>query len=109
MSPKDLLLALVVVVVWGVNFVVFKGRPARHTADAARCVALYARLRTAVFFVRRPRMPWFWLVAYGATISLGQFAFLFSAMYVGMPAGLASLVLQAQAVLHAVVRGDVPA
>jgi O-acetylserine/cysteine efflux transporter len=42
-------------------------------------------------------MPWRWLIAYGATISLGQFAFLFTAMYVGMPAGLASLVLQAQA------------
>jgi O-acetylserine/cysteine efflux transporter len=51
----------------------------------------------AVFFVKRPNLPWRWLIAYGATISLGQFAFLFSAMYVGMPAGLASLVLQAQA------------
>jgi O-acetylserine/cysteine efflux transporter len=37
------------------------------------------------------------LLAYGLTISLAQFAFLFSAMHVGMPAGLASLVLQAQA------------
>src|SRR3546814_2435121 len=34
---------------------------------------------------------------YGLTISLGQFVFLFTAMYVGMPAGLASLVLQSQA------------
>src|SRR5690606_5182126 len=33
----------------------------------------------------------------GLTISLGQFIFLFTAMYVGMPAGLASLVLQSQA------------
>jgi O-acetylserine/cysteine efflux transporter len=51
----------------------------------------------AVFFVKRPQLPWRWLLAYGATISFGQFAFLFTAMYVGMPAGLASLVLQAQA------------
>ena len=51
----------------------------------------------AVLVVKRPRMPLRWLFAYGATISLGQFAFLFTAMYVGMPAGLASLVLQAQA------------
>ena len=45
----------------------------------------------------RPRLPWRWLLAYGMTISLGQFAFLFYAMSAGMPAGLASLVLQAQA------------
>ena len=50
----------------------------------------------AVLFVKRPQMPLRWLLAYGATISLGQFAFLFTAMYVGMPAGLASVVLQAQ-------------
>ena len=51
----------------------------------------------AVLFVPRPRIALKWLLAYGATISFGQFAFLFSAMYVGMPAGLASLVLQSQA------------
>ena len=51
----------------------------------------------AVLFVPRPKIPLKWLLAYGATISFGQFAFLFSAMYVGMPAGLASLVLQSQA------------
>jgi O-acetylserine/cysteine efflux transporter len=97
MSPKDLLLALVVVVVWGINFVVIK--VGLHGVPPMLLGALRFTLAAvpAVFFVRRPRMPWFWLIVYGATISLGQFAFLFSAMYVGMPAGLASLVLQAQA------------
>lgn len=51
----------------------------------------------AVFFVKRPALPWKTIVLYGLTISLGQFVFLFTALYVGMPAGLASLVLQAQA------------
>ena len=51
----------------------------------------------AVFFIRRPALPWRIIVLYGLTISLGQFVFLFTAMYVGMPAGLASLILQAQA------------
>ena len=97
MSPKDLLLALVVVLAWGVNFVVIK--VGLHGVPPMLLGALRFTLAAipAVFFVRRPQMPWRWLIAYGATISLGQFAFLFSAMYVGMPAGLASLVLQAQA------------
>ncbi|HEY1609183.1 MAG TPA: EamA family transporter, partial [Paraburkholderia sp.] len=97
MSPKDLLLALVVVIAWGVNFVVIK--VGLHGVPPMLLGALRFVLASfpAVLFVKRPRMPVRWLLAYGATISLGQFVFLFSAMYVGMPAGLASLVLQAQA------------
>jgi O-acetylserine/cysteine efflux transporter len=97
MSPRDLLLALVVVVAWGVNFVVIK--VGLHGVPPMLLGALRFTLAAvpAVFFVKRPNLSWRWLFAYGATISFGQFAFLFSAMYVGMPAGLASLVLQAQA------------
>jgi O-acetylserine/cysteine efflux transporter len=97
MSPRDLLLALVVVVAWGVNFVVIK--VGLHGVPPMLLGALRFTLAAVptVFVVKRPNLPWRWLFAYGATISFGQFAFLFSAMYVGMPAGLASLVLQAQA------------
>ncbi|WP_322042676.1 EamA family transporter [Paraburkholderia sp. J67] len=97
MSPKDLLLALVVVLAWGVNFVVIK--VGLHGVPPLLLGALRFTLAAfpAVLFVKRPKLPWRWLLAYSATISFGQFAFLFTAMYVGMPAGLASVVLQAQA------------
>jgi O-acetylserine/cysteine efflux transporter len=105
MAPKDLLLALVVVIAWGINFVVIK--VGLHGVPPMLLGALRFTLAglPAVFFVKRPQMPWRWLIAYGATISLGQFAFLFSAMYVGMPAGLASLVLQAQAFFTLIFAG----
>ncbi len=97
MSPKDLMLALVVIVVWGMNFVVIKvgldDIPPMLLGSLRFMLAAFP----AVLFIKRPQMPLRWLLAYGATISLGQFAFLFSAMKVGMPAGLASLVLQSQA------------
>ena len=97
MSPRDILLAGIVILAWGVNFVVIKvgleGLPPMLLGALRFMLAAFP----AILFVRRPDMPWRWLLAYGLTISLGQFAFLFSAMYVGMPAGLASLVLQAQA------------
>jgi len=51
----------------------------------------------AILFVARPKVPLRLLLGYGLTISFGQFAFLFCAIKFGMPAGLASLVLQAQA------------
>ena len=105
MAPKDLLLALVVVIAWGINFVVIK--VGLHGVPPMLLGALRFTLAAvpAIFFVRRPQMPWRWLLAYGATISFGQFAFLFSAMYVGMPAGLASLVLQAQAFFTLIFAG----
>ncbi|MBH3428389.1 EamA family transporter [Pseudomonas alkylphenolica] len=97
MPLKDLLLALVVIVAWGLNFVVIKvgldGLPPMLLG--ALRFALVAL--PAVFLIKRPQLPWRWLIAYGATISLGQFAFLFEAMHNGMPPGLASLVLQSQA------------
>lgn len=97
MSPKDLLLALVVIIVWGLNFVVIK--VGLHDMPPMLLGALRFLLAAfpAILLVKRPQLPLRWLLAYGLTISLGQFAFLFSAMAVGMPAGLASLVLQAQA------------
>ncbi len=97
MSVKDMLLALCVVVAWGVNFVVIKlglqGMPPFLLAGLRFTLVAFP----AVFFVRRPPIPLRWLVVYGMTISFGQFAFLFLAIKLGMPAGLASLVLQAQA------------
>ncbi|KWR89355.1 EamA family transporter [Cupriavidus sp. IDO] len=97
MQARDRFLALAIVCVWGVNFVVIKvglaGVPPMLLGALRFCLVVFP----AIFFVPRPRVPWRMLIAYGATISLGQFAFLFYAMAVGMPAGLASLVLQSQA------------
>ncbi|KND60036.1 Permease of the drug/metabolite transporter (DMT) superfamily [Candidatus Burkholderia verschuerenii] len=95
MSPKDLLVALVVILAWGVNFVVIK--LGLHGVPPMLLGALRFTAALPVFFVNRPQIPLRWLFAYGLTISFGQFALLFYGMSVGMPAGLASLVLQAQA------------
>ncbi|QET66472.1 O-acetylserine/cysteine exporter [Citrobacter werkmanii] len=97
MSRKDGLLALLVVVVWGLNFVVIK--VGLHNMPPLMLAGLRFLLVAfpAMFFIARPKIPLSLLLGYGLTISFGQFAFLFSAIKFGMPAGLASLVLQAQA------------
>lgn len=97
MSPKDLLLALVVIIVWGMNFVVIKIGLDDMPPMLLGALRFLLAAFPAVLFIKRPQIPLRWLLAYGLSISLGQFAFLFSAMSVGMPAGLASLVLQSQA------------
>lgn len=97
MAPKDLMLALVVIVVWGMNFVVIKVGLDHMPPMLLGALRFMLAAFPAILFIKRPQMPLRWLLAYGTTISLAQFAFLFSAMKVGMPAGLASLVLQSQA------------
>lgn len=110
MSVRDILLALCVIVAWGVNFVVIK--MGLQTMPPFLLAGLRFALVAfpAVFFVKPPKISIRWLVAYGMTISFGQFAFLFLAIKMGMPAGLASLVIQAQAfftiLLGALILGE---
>ncbi|UXY08868.1 O-acetylserine/cysteine exporter [Kosakonia sp. ML.JS2a] len=97
MARKDVLLAMLVVVAWGLNFVVIK--VGLHSMPPLLLAGLRFVLVAfpALLFVARPKIPLSLLLGYGLTISFGQFAFLFCAIKFGMPAGLASLVLQAQA------------
>lgn len=97
LSPRDLLLALLVVLVWGLNFVFIKWGveevpPLMLTGLRYLCAAL-----PMVFFIRRPQVRTTTLLVYGLAIGLAQFGLLFSAIKLGMPAGLASLIIQTQA------------
>ena len=98
MTRKDGLLALLVVVVWGLNFVVIK--LGLHNMPPLMLAGLRFMLVAfpAIFCCRVQKSVQI-TAGYGLTISFGQFAFLFCAIKFGMPAGLASLVLQAQAFL----------
>jgi len=97
MSARQWLMALCIVTIWGLNFVVIKvGLSGGVPPFLLGCLRFVLVFFPAVLWVPRPRLDWRWLLAYGLTINLGQFALLFWAMSVGMPAGLASLVLQAQ-------------
>ncbi|UNH42778.1 EamA family transporter [Moellerella wisconsensis] len=97
MSLRDTLLALCVVIIWGVNFVVIK--VGVHSLLPLLLGALRFLLVAfpAIFIFKRPNIAFKGLLIYGLTISFAQFAFLFCAINVGMPAGIASVVLQSQA------------
>ena len=96
LTGRDLAAALIVVVLWGVNFVVMKFALRDFTPlqlGAARYV--FAVLPLALF-IRPPKVPWKWVVLYGLFQGVGQFGFLFLALKVGMTAALASVLLQTQ-------------
>ena len=89
-------LLVALAVLWGFNFV-----PIRWALDAVPPFALAAtRFFFAaipmVFFVPRPKVPARWIVLYGLFIGVGQFGLLFLSIQLGMPAGLASLLIQLQ-------------
>ena len=50
----------------------------------------------AVFFLKRPNVPWLHLAAYGLFIGVGQFGLIYYAVNGWISPGLASLVLQTQ-------------
>lgn len=97
MKTKDIGIGLIVVVLWGLNFIAIKV----GLQDAPPLLLGALRFLTAafpaIFFIKKPPVPWRWLIALGLSINVGQFALLFMGMKWGMPAGLASLVLQSQA------------
>ncbi|NJK46230.1 MAG: EamA family transporter [Pleurocapsa sp. SU_196_0] len=96
-TPAHLALILFVVANWGFSFVVI------HVGLNGVPPLLLATLRFAlaafplVLFVPRPRVPWVWLGAYGVATGVIQFGVAFTAMNIGISAGLASLVIQMQA------------
>ncbi len=93
---SHLLLGLLVMVVWGTNFVVI-----RIGLDSFPPI-LFAFLRfllvfvPAALFVKKPDAPWSKLAAYGVLIGGGQFGLLYIAMRGHISPGLASLVVQCQ-------------
>lgn len=94
---RDRLLAVLVAALWGGNFL------AIHVGLDHFPPLFLAALRFAVIavptvlLVPRPQVPTRWLLGYGLGFGTVQFVFLFVAMDIGMPTGLASLVLQASA------------
>lgn len=96
MPPRDIALALGVVLIWGLNFVAIKWGVDEISPFLLTALRYIGCALPAVFFVRRPQVGWPILLAYGMTVGVLQFSFLFTAIRLGMPAGLASLVMQMQ-------------
>ena len=96
MKLTDQLLALLVVAIWGTNFVFI-----RLGLDELEPFT-FATLRFAlvalplVFFLPKPNTSWLNLISYGLFIGVGQFGLLFWAMKADISPGLASLIVQMQ-------------
>lgn len=98
LSTGDLLRVLGVVVIWGLNFVVMKIGLLSLSPMLLGALRFAAASLPFLLFVPRPTLPWGYTVAYGLAQGVGQFGLLFLGLKLGMTAGMASVVIQIQAI-----------
>lgn len=97
MPTRDRLLAIAVAVMWGANFLAIHVTIEHFPPLFAASFRFVVLALPTILFVPWPKVKARWLIGYGLGFGTGQFAFLFVGMHIGMPTGLASLVLQASA------------
>ena len=96
MKPADVFLAVMVAVIWGLGFV--GARLALDELSPALMTAMrFSIAAVPCLFVRRPNVSWTVLIAISGTLFLGQFLSQSWAIAHDVPVGLASVVVQSQA------------
>jgi O-acetylserine/cysteine efflux transporter len=96
MRPRHILLALGIVLIWGVNFAIIEIGLRQVSPLALGVARFFLAAFPWVFFIRRPNVPLSLIATFGLLIFALQFGFLFTGMKIGMSAGLSSLILQLQ-------------
>jgi O-acetylserine/cysteine efflux transporter len=97
MRPVHVALAVLVAAVWGLNFVVIEVGLEDFPPLLLSSLRYFLASLPLLVLGGRAGVPWKWVLAVGGAIGVVKFSLLFVGMDVGMPAGLASLVLQVQA------------
>ncbi len=98
LPPRDLALAVLIAFLWGTSFIATKAAVTEAPPLTVTALRFIFAAFPAVLFTPRPKAPFAVLAGYGLCIGLGQFGLMFTALAQGMPAGLASLVMQIQSV-----------
>ena len=97
MKPLHLAAALLMVTIWGFNFIVIRWGLNDVPPLLLTLLRFVLAAFPAVFFVARPQASWRLVAGYGLFAFALQFTLLFGGMAAGMPTGLSSLVIQVQA------------
>ena len=96
MQPRHIALAVLLSIVWGLNFVVISVA-LTDFPPMFLGVIRFVIAAAPVLFLTRPATPLPVLIPISLTLFVGQFALFFPAMVLGMPPGIASILIQVQA------------
>lgn len=97
MPLRDVILALVAVLALGTSFVAIKVGVAHMPPLLLTALRFFFAAIPAVLFVKPPKAPVAIVVAFGFIFGVVQFGLMITSIKFGMPAGLASLIVQVQA------------
>ncbi|MBB1482614.1 EamA family transporter [Tessaracoccus sp. MC1865] len=90
---------MVVVIIWGINFLAVSSVSDFYPPLLGAALRFVPLALLAMVFLPKPRGSWRWVVQYGLWIGTGQFGLLYVGMAMGVPPGLASVVVQISAPL----------
>ncbi len=96
MQFKHILFAILVVIVWGCNFIFVRIAIEEIPPLALCAIRFFLASMPLMFFVKRPEVHFGWLCLYSFLTFALHFAFLFLGMNAGVSPGLASLLAQTQ-------------
>src|SRR3990167_3032984 len=96
MPINHLLLALLIMVIWGCNFIFIKLSLLEIPPLLLCALRFFLASIPAIFFIKPPKAPAKMIILYGLLTFGLQFAMLFIGMQSGMTPGLASLLVQVQ-------------
>lgn len=112
MPISHFLLVLLVVVIWGINFLFVKLGLDEFSPLWLCAIRFILASLPAIFFIKPPALPFRVIASYGIFMFALQFGLIFVGMRVGMPPGVASILLQVQVffslIFAAIILGEIP-
>ncbi|MGB7402545.1 MAG: EamA family transporter [Arcobacter sp.] len=103
MKVNDLLLAVLVAFIWGVNFSVIKLGLIDLDPFILSGMRFLLCALPLVFFVKKPKVHIKWLISYGLLFGVGLWGMVYVGIYFGISAGMSSLILQMSAFLTVIL------
>ncbi|MEU2060942.1 EamA family transporter [Streptomyces sp. NPDC013455] len=99
MKKQHILLAVAVTAIWGLNFSIIKIGLKSVDPFILAGIRFALCALPAVFFLKRPQVPWKYTVGYGLVFGVGLWGMVNLGIEAGLSSGIASLLLQFSAFL----------
>ncbi len=97
METRHIFIALFVALIWGFNFVMVKSGLEEMPPFLYVCIRYVLAVFPLIFFIKRPNAPTWVILGIGFSLGVVKFSLMFLGIYLGVSAGIASLVMQTQA------------
>ncbi|MBD1557137.1 EamA family transporter [Vibrio sp. S9_S30] len=103
MKKNDLLLATLVMAIWGFNFSMIKMGVTEVHPLLATAARFTLAVIPAIFFIRRPNVAWRYLGGYGVVFGVGVWGMASWSITAGLSSGMSSVLLSSNALISMAV------